>query len=350
MKTIYLATVVCLSLLVGCSSSKDSDTTTADSSKQPNSATFDTPQAAFTAFSDAMAGDDLESAISMITEESQEMLVFGLVMQSAFLTMEDEAKGKDLESLFKKHGLDDSVMDEQPGPEDSFELSSLTQGLPAFVGELSAWINAHDKESENGFPKMGELTDVNIEGDKATGVANTESGKQPIEFQKLQDSWKVHLAMGPPPVPSIDELGLDFDQAGEGSLGSMRLGENSSGLNHVFAYRASFFDEPCIMLILTAIEVSEEKRSELAQQLKEDPENAFFFADGPNVSLTLTPDAELMAMNAWIDNSSISRNRGPAIEIEATADRISGRVGMVSSQTDENELQFQAKFDTEISF
>lgn len=321
------------------------------STDAPSAQSFDTPEAVFAEFSKAMAASDMPTAITMLTRESQEMMLTGMVLQAAFMCMEDENKGKELEQLFKKHGLDDPNLAAEDSSDDGpVDLEALADKLPAFVGDLTAWIKANEDESDGGFPKLGAMSDLKIDGDKATGLVSTEHGDQPMDFMKIDGSWKVHLAMDPPAAPSVDEMGLDFSDTGDGLLGLMQIGEKSSGLNHAFAYRAKFFDDPCVMLVLTAIEVSEEKRSELAAQLKEDDANTFFFPDGPQVSLALTPEGELLSMHVWIDNSSMNSNRGPGVDVTIEGDRISGRVGMLPESFADEELQFQAQFDTEISF
>ncbi|WP_147870698.1 hypothetical protein [Stieleria maiorica] len=156
--------------------------------------------------------------------------------------------------------------------------------------------------------------------------------------------------MGPLPDPSLDDLGTDFSDTGDGDIGMMKLGDNSSGLNHSFAYNGVFFDQPCIVLSLSAQEVSAEEKSELETQLKEDAENAFFLPTGLNVTLTLTPDGSLMSMNVWIGNSSLSINRGPAVDVDIDGESISGRDGMSSKEFNNEELSFHAEFETEIHF
>jgi hypothetical protein len=182
-----------------------------------------------------------------------------------------------------------------------------------------------------------------------SATTETEMGPQPIEFRKIDGNWRVHLATGPPP-PTIDELELDFSDTRDGEIGSMQLGDKTTGLNHAFAYLAKFFDDPCIVLVLTALEVSDEKNAELEKQLKEDPDDTHFFADGPSVSLTLTPAGEVMSMFVWIDNASISGNRGPAVDVVIDDDTISGKVCMAPKEFGDNELQFKAEFDAEVQF
>jgi hypothetical protein len=279
------------------------------------------------------------------------MMITGLVMQASFMTMEDQAKGKELEALFKKHGFDeDSPDSDEPGGDEMVDFSKLTDDLPAFVGDLSAWIKANEPDPEGGFPKLESLSNVKIEGDTATAMTSTEMGEQPIEFRKVDGSWKINLATGPGPEPTVDELGLDFDDTRDGTIGWLQLGDKSSGLNHAFAFNAKFFDEPCIMLVLTKDAVTDQQQKELEEDLKAEDGNAMFFADGPSVKLTLTPEGEIMAMHVWIDNSSLSGSRGPAIEFERNGDSISGRVGMAPEEYGDEVLQFQAKFETDDNY
>lgn len=350
MKAVHLLVIASL-ITVGCSSSETEtrSTSSPETSEQAESETpsLDTPEAVFAQFKNAMQDEDWESAITLINRESQEMMVMGMVMQAAFMTMEDESKGKELEAIFAKHGLEELTQDD-PNAE-PVDFDALSEKLPAFVGEVADWIADNSEGEDEGFPEMGELSGLSIEGDKATATVSTEMGDQPIEFQKIDGQWKLNLAMGPPPPPSIDELGFDFEDS-LGEIGSMTMGDNEVGLNHAFAYRGQFFEDPCIVLVLSAEPVSEEKRSELQAQIKEDPENVMFFPEGANVTLTMTPEGDLMSMFAWVDNTSISGNRGPAVDVTIDGDSIIGRVGMAPEEYGDNKLQFQAKFETEIAF
>jgi hypothetical protein len=350
MKTFRCLAIACVALTVGCSSEPvpDGSGSTAIKANQSEGGSFDSPEAVFTAFSQAMDQEDWQSAIPLVTDETKEMFVMGMVMQASFMTMEDESKGSELEQLFKKHGLDESLM-EGPGAEEP-NLNEMIADLPAFVGELADWIKANSEDSEDGFPKVTKISDVKIEGETATALAETEMGPQPIEFQKEDGQWKVNLAMGPPPEPSLDELGIDFDELGEGTIGSMQVNDKSSALNHAFAYHAKFFDEPCINLVLSAEEVSEEKQNELQQELKEKDGDAIFFAEGPNVTLRISPEGEMLSVFAWIDNNSISSSRGPALDVEIDDNTIRGRVGQLPDDVGADQLQFKAKFETEIRF
>ncbi|WP_182870992.1 hypothetical protein [Stieleria mannarensis] len=344
-----LLVVTGLMLTIGCSKSGSENATS--QTPEAQQATFETPDAVTKAFAEAAKNNDWKSAIEMITPESQEMIVTGMVMQASFMTMEDEAKGKELKALMERHGLDEASMsDEGPGIGEEPDVNRLVDDLPAFVADLAAWIAKHDTDSSNPFASIGDVTDVKIDGDAATGKLATEMGKQPVEFRKIDGGWKLHLAMGPPPEPSLDDLGIDFRDTGDGDIGMMKLGDKSSGLNHAFAYNGVFFDQPCIVLVLSAQEVSAEEKSELETQLKDDAENAFFFPTGPNVTLTLTPDGSLMSMNVWIDNSSLSVNRGPAVDVDIDGKMIRGRVGMSSKEFNDQELSFHAEFETEIHF
>ena len=352
MKSLSSLVFACLVVTAGCSDNQsnpaDKSAGTGTKSVESVVQSFDTPEAVFHVFSQSMQEENWRSAVTMITNESQQMIVMGMVMQASFMTMDDQAKGNELEQLFKKHGLDEEVM-EAPG-EEEVDVNQLVKDLPAFVGDLAEWIKANADDAEEGFAKMTKLYDVKIEGDAASALVETEMGPQPMEFRKVEGQWKLHLAMEPPPAPSIDELGIDFENTGDGEIGLMQLGEKKSGLNHAFAYHGKFFDEPCVYLVLSAFEVSEEKQSELEKDLKDKDGDAVFFAGGPNVALTLSPEGELMSMFAWIDNTSTSRNRGPAVDVQIKGNTIRGRAGMARDSDKEEGLQFQAKFETSIRF
>ncbi len=364
MKALGHLAFVSVALVLGCSSEQADSTgsapngtdggasTGAQAGTEPGKSSgpsFDTPEAVFTAFSQALENEDWKSGVTMITDESKQMIVMGMVMQASFMTFEDEAKGKELEQLFKKHGLDEETL-EGAGAAEEVDVNSLVQDLPAFIGELSDWILANATEADEGFPQPTGISELQVDGDSAQALAETESGPQPIEFRRVDGQWKVHLAMGPPPEPTLDELGLDFESIGEGEIGSMRLGDKTSPLHHALAYRAKFFEEPCIELVLTAVEVSDDQRSELEQQLKDEDGDAMFFPDGPHIKLTFSPEGDLMGMHVWIDNSSMSGNRGPAVEVQIEGNQISGRVGMAPEDYGGQELEFLADFDAEIRF
>lgn len=161
---------------------------------------------------------------------------------------------------------------------------------------------------------------------------------------------EASVSMGRPSPPSVEESGLDFEDTKDGKIGWMRVDEESSGLNHAFAYKSNFLGGPCIVLLLTAVELSDEKQRELEEKLKRDGKDTGFYADGPRVQLTLWPSGELLAMNAWIDDLSLSNNRGPTLDIQIDGGRISGKVGMTPEKINDAEFEFQAKFDTSIKF
>lgn len=347
-------TLLTLSLLLAAGCGKKEPASEGSNTPLPTDATAaaaepQSPEEVFGSFAKAAGEGDWGAAVTMVTEETQTMLVTGMVFQASFMSMEDESKGKELEALFSKHGLSEEMM-EAAGPTEEPNFNELVKDLPAFVSDLGKWIEANDKDSEGGFPKLSGVEKIEIDGDRAAGMAVTENGNQPIEFQRIDGIWKVHIAGGPPPQPTMEEMDVDFSDTGDGKIGMMKYGDDSAGLNHAFAYRGKFFDEPCVVLVLTEIEVSDEQKKELEQDLKENDGDAMFFADGPKVQLTLTPDGELLSMFTWIDNHSLSNNRGAVLEVDLTDDKISGKAAMAPKEFNEKMLEFKATFDTPIRF
>jgi hypothetical protein len=58
----------------------------------------------------------------------------------------------------------------------------------------------------------------------------------------------------------------------------------------------------------------------------------------------------MLSVFAWIDNNSISSSRGPALDVEIDDNTIRGRVGQLPDDVGADQLQFKAKFETEIRF
>lgn len=196
---ILLALSLAIAAAIGCEDSDTSDSPSSSGAATATANAFNTPEAVFEAFSKASGEGDWKSAITMVTPESQGMAVVGMVMESSFMTMDDEAKGNDLKALFKRHGLDDGLAGEEAPMEDLEGVTELVNDLPAFVGELSDWITKNGSGKTHGFPHLTDLTNVEIDGDKATGMAKSASREGPVGFEKTDGNWKVDLTMKLPP-------------------------------------------------------------------------------------------------------------------------------------------------------
>lgn len=173
----------------------------------------DTPQAVFASFATATKSKDWKATMVLLTPESQSMFAAGMIIGASFMTMGDETKEKGLQALLQKHGIN---MDEEPpaGDEDAGPeaLTRPIKDLPAFVAEITAWMDEQGKGSDSGFPELGELSDVTIDGDSAKGKVSTDGGPQPIEFRRVGGTWLIHLPTEEPPA-DVEPGNLDPDAA-----------------------------------------------------------------------------------------------------------------------------------------
>lgn len=210
--------------LLGCGDSEPAGPQpTAD--VQTKQSGFETPEAAFEAFRTAASNKDYGKAIAALTTESQQALagslVFGLSMMAAF----DEENGERITAHLEKHGITEETQ-ESGSPEDTDEnagpaammrsIGALTNDPALFVAESIGLMD--ELADEAGTPDFadGTLSDVSIEGIKATGTLTTESGAKPIEFHKIDSGWLVHipdeaLGMGGAAGEGIDSEFSGFD-------------------------------------------------------------------------------------------------------------------------------------------
>jgi hypothetical protein len=197
----------------------------------------DSPEAVFATAKKAAENKDYEKFAQCLTPESQETLAGGLVfagtMIKAFagLGEQDENQKKalaEIDEILKKHGLDPEKLDEGPpeeatSPEEAIAaLGKKIDDKAAFIGDMMKAMESLD-ESEGAPAVAGELVDLKITDDKATAtVVHKEDGKEqrePIEFRKLSDGWRIHLPMeqmqgGPPAKPEFDMGPGEFDLPG----------------------------------------------------------------------------------------------------------------------------------------
>lgn len=333
-------------------STGSSSTSTTKQAAAPTAApSYDTPQAAFDALSKAAKNNDWKTATSLLTPESQSMMAAGMMLGASFMTMGDEAKQKDLEQLLKKHGVD---MDEEPSDEDPEAgpeaLTRNIKDLPTFVGEINEWMQKNGEGADSGFPEMGELGEVTIDGDTASATVDTEMGPQPIEFRRVDGNWLIHLPMDGPP-PGDMELELEpIEDDGTPGLGTLMIGEKPFKLRQATAYKSKFFDDPCTVVLLTARPLTERQLSELKDTLKQEGNDDAFFPFVPHVKLALDESGELMSLFVWADNLSINSGSSDVVlDVEQSENRISG-TAQIPEPTEalDTTYRFDATFDVEL--
>ena len=178
-----------------------------------NSGGADTPEAAFNSFKSAVSNNDWKTATAQLTNESQDVLASGMMMMAAFASISfdaDEAKANEesFNQLLAKHGLDKGAMeseneDENQDPSAAMkEMMAPVKDKPAFVADMIAWIDEHAQDDDNGLMEeitTGELKDIKIDGDSASGMIamskDGETNEEPIEFRKVNGKWFIHLPM-----------------------------------------------------------------------------------------------------------------------------------------------------------
>lgn len=180
-----------LGTLVGCSGSK-------------------TPEQVFADFKDAADKKDYKRMVGHLTDESQDMMVGGLVFVGSFAAGMGEMPGgsadakessKKIADVLKKHGVGEDALKNKPkgdnkDPEAAMkELAALVKDKPGFIADMLA---ALPQKGSDGFEmKFGTLKNLKVEGDTATGtvtqVSNGKDKEGPIKFVKKGGAWKIDL-------------------------------------------------------------------------------------------------------------------------------------------------------------
>lgn len=180
-----------LGSLVGCSGSKS-------------------PEQVFADFKDAADKKDYKRMVGHLTDESQEMMVGGLVFVGGFAAAFGDMPGgppdakessKKITDVMKKHGVGEDALKNKPkgdnkDPEAAMkELAALVKDKPGFIADMLA---ALPKKGSEGFDiTFKDLKNLKVEGDTATGtvtqVSNGKDKEEPIKFVKKGGVWKIDL-------------------------------------------------------------------------------------------------------------------------------------------------------------
>jgi hypothetical protein len=156
------------------------------------------PEEVFKAFTDDFKAKKYASAMSYLDDDSQNVMAGSIAFGAGFiaaLTPDSEPLTKILEA----HGLKDDEKDAAP-----IDLNSPTAGIkaigakikdkPNFVNDVMTWLdeNGQGKSSEMPF-SSATLSDLKIDGEKATATMVAGTKKSPIEFHKVGNAWKIHI-------------------------------------------------------------------------------------------------------------------------------------------------------------
>lgn len=163
---------------------------------------FETPEAAYAAYSVAKKGDDYVAYMNSMTVESQQATagatIFGVGMMAAF----DESLKDAVTALFKKHGMPDQSEMQGPPPgitEDSTKIEQMAamgaffDNPAAFVIEARNFIEQQPSTSNTSGEANGELGEIIVDGDSASATVKHRRGRQQIEFRRTSGGWLVQL-------------------------------------------------------------------------------------------------------------------------------------------------------------
>lgn len=218
-------TAVALLTAAGCGKDKETE----EKNGQPKgsgaapAAAYDSPQAVFEAAKAATAEKDWKTFAGCLTEESRDVFAGGLVMMTGMIKAfsvgfagpegaeEAKAKIKPLDDVLAKHGLTEEVMKkaepkQPPGGGDPEAMTKALRAMAAPIDDRTAFIAdvfaAFEKIGDSPADEMdmlanATLADVEIDGETATGTViqrqNGQEKKEPIEFRKVDGSWRIHL-------------------------------------------------------------------------------------------------------------------------------------------------------------
>ena len=183
-----------------------------------------TPESIFERAKSSAQDKDYKTFVDCFTPESQDSLAKVMVQAAAGLMMlkdmpsmpgapgggqiaKMEALLPEVEAILERHDISSEDLSQgggmfgMMGMGDSSEIDSIVDGIknkPAFIGDMMDAMEelGEDAQSVEGS-FVGELTEVEINGERATGkITNLPNGGDgDIEFHKTSEGWRIHLPM-----------------------------------------------------------------------------------------------------------------------------------------------------------
>ncbi|REJ67085.1 MAG: hypothetical protein DWQ31_11540 [Planctomycetota bacterium] len=185
--------------------------------------TYDSPQACLEAAQQLVEQKEYAGFVDCMTSDSQSVLAAGLtVMPLVRASMAaiggpeavDEAKKKmaNVYEVIERNGVEAPTMEQLAATgRDPEKMKALLNSLlepvedhAAYLVELMAAFETVDKDGATRPTVVdsiqGELTDINIEGDIATGTLTREVGgrqiSNPMRFKKVDGGWLIDIQLG----------------------------------------------------------------------------------------------------------------------------------------------------------
>lgn len=229
MRTIIrISTLVVIVFAAACGGS--SDTGGPSSAQVAKNAT---PQAAFEAARAAMEARDWAGFTAQLTPEAQEQFAGTMVMTVVMMKAMSEAFGgmakdmadgmadavgadaagvqmpdvaesepvKALDALLARHGIDEKSLSDHPQAMLAGDPGAGLAMLAAPIEDKAAFIveafEALEESNQDTSPPQvkGTLRDVVVDGDTATATLVKDDGEEPIEFRRIDGSWRMGLPL-----------------------------------------------------------------------------------------------------------------------------------------------------------
>jgi hypothetical protein len=186
-----------------------------------SSQNFDTPEACFGSAKDAVANSDPLAFCNCLTEESLEtvagamVVMGGMMKQTSALALlggpQAAEKVRDqlapINAVLEDHGVAAADLDSAAkiamSPTNAQALRGAANPIAdkrMFIAEMLGALSSSGRDIR--FVEQiteafaSKLKDVKVEGDGATATLVGSTDRQPIEFHKSPDGWKIHLSIG----------------------------------------------------------------------------------------------------------------------------------------------------------
>lgn len=190
---------------------------------------FESPEAAYEAYSSGHREGDAIHQMRALTDDSQKtsavQMIIGLGMTAAF----DKTRETDVKSLMAKYGLGDEAKLRQPPPgitekstdqERQLAMAGMISNPIAFMMESAEYLKTVGNLKRNVNTHDGEILDVVITGETATTMLKQQRGRKPIAFRKSQGGWLVEIEA------QLFGKSLGVTTSGSGNIDRFGMGRN----------------------------------------------------------------------------------------------------------------------------
>jgi len=181
---------------------------------------FDTPEACFSGAKDAVANSDPLAFCDCLTDESQQTVAGAMVVMGGMMKKmsgvallggrqaAEEAREQfaPINAVLEKHGVAASDIDDvviiaarSKNGEVVRQAGKAIANKRMFIAEMMGALSSTDRDV--GFVEQisdafaSELTDLKIDGDRATATLVGLTDRKPIEFRKSAAGWKIHISV-----------------------------------------------------------------------------------------------------------------------------------------------------------